>query len=163
MSKSKRKLKYAKKNAEYAQEYNCTVRTITRYKAQGFPLDDPDKMREILDAQKVRPPADGETLDCDLPEDKLPIAEAKRRKEIVAWQRAAHALAVEQGKFKPNETIIEDGYAIGAAVAAALDKLHVDLPSLCLGKDEVSMSTIIRRETDKIRLQLSDMVKKATA
>jgi|GEM_PF-5953995 len=150
--------KYAKKLSEYATLYNCTVRTITRYKAQGFPLDDEKKMREILGAQKHQPTGkDDAPTEFDGTEDsKLPISEIKRRRELVTWQKLAFQLDVERGKYRKNEEIIEDGYALGAAVGAALDILEANLPSACLGLSEVEMAAVIKSETRKIRALLAD-------
>jgi len=52
MAKAAKKPKYERTNAEYAKEYGCSIKSITRYKAKGFPLDDHEAMQEILASQK---------------------------------------------------------------------------------------------------------------
>jgi len=136
---------------EYAKTYKCDVRTIRRYKAAGFPLDDYEQMQEILNAQKHRPGQDESA-----PEGEITASEAKRRKMVVEWKLLAHRFDVEQKKYTLNTKIVEDLYAVGAAVGAALDILEADLPALLLGKDEIGMADLIRRETRNIRAMLAD-------
>ena len=158
MSKKDTQQSYSKTNKEYARLYQCEIRTISRYKAQGLPLDDFDAMQEILNSQKNRPASkiDPEQAEEEDP-NKISQAEAKRRKSIIEWQRMVFDFDVEKGKYVPVEKVIEAGYVLGSATAAALDKLRADLPSLLLGLDESGMSNVIASETNKIREQLADI------
>jgi hypothetical protein len=159
--KKKRHSQYAHPNKVYQEWYGCDVSTITRYKQRGLPLDDRDKMRDILAAQKNAPAQDDDDLDeADLPVDQISQAEAKRRKTVAEYQKIALQVEVERGKYELKESVIEAGYALGANVGSALDKLSADLPALLLGLTESSMSTVIRRETDKVRQMLSDQISK---
>lgn len=145
---------YKKTNGEYAEEYGCTIRTITRYRAQGLPLDNPEAMREALAGQKHRPKGAPENV----PEGEISQSEANRRRTIAQWKKMEFQLEVERGKYTENGKVIEGGYSIGASVGSALDKLSADLPALLLGLDESAMSASIRAETDKIRQLLADQI-----
>lgn len=138
-------MKYKRTEKEYAEMYDCDVRSIRRYKTKGYPLDDPAKTAELIAAQKNQP---GET-----PEN---INAAKLKKLQLECERLAFKNEVERGQYTANTKIIEDLYAIGAAVGGALDKLRADLPALLLGKDESGMATLIERETRNIRAMLAD-------
>lgn len=55
MSEAAPRPKYKRTVAEYAALYSCTDSSIKRYRAKGYPLDEPAKMAEIFAAQKSRP------------------------------------------------------------------------------------------------------------
>ena len=70
-----------KTRSEYAEEYQVTPRTITRWIAKGYPLDDPAQIRQLEAAQK---------------------SNSRLRAEIAAVQIDAAALTQEQLGSPPD-------------------------------------------------------------
>ena len=50
-----RKTRYRSSQTEYAAQYHVDARTVRRWMAKGYPLDDPQKMASVLGAQKNVP------------------------------------------------------------------------------------------------------------
>ena len=137
---------YKKTQAAYASEYGVSIRTIKRWQAKGYPLDDPAKLGELLGQQKSAPEGLLEGGPKNL----------KDRKLLVECQRSELRLGIERGEVTPNIKIREDLTRIATATRAELMRLENDLPGTLAGLDSAAIQIKIREALDIVFRNLAD-------
>ena len=109
------KPKLTKTRAEYAKQYDRNARTITRWIAKGYPLDDPEKVARLESAQKNsrRSADDADAVEVDattLTDEQLgnppTLAHAKLYELILICRRLAFNNAKERDLYALKSEVI---------------------------------------------------------
>ncbi len=137
-----RKTKYRSSQAEYAAQYHVDARTVRRWMAKGYPLDDPQKMASALGAQKNVPESFRDCTD---------IQEAKLKKVILECERLHLRNQREAGELVPRDQVREDGLRIGSVLTAELAALLNDMPSVLAGLSPVAVREKLHQRIEKLK------------
>lgn len=132
---------YKKTQKAYAADFGCDVRTIRRYQAKGYPLDDPEKMGRLLVDQKHQPEARRAT----------DLTKARLEKVRLECERLAFAIAREKREYVSVASVREEALSAGVLLGAQLNALVTDLPGQIAGLSEIDMHRKLKGRIDQLK------------
>ncbi len=160
--------KPSKTRAQYATQYGVNARTITRWIAKGYPLDEPEKVAELESAQKnssaARKEAGKLSVETkDLTDEQLENprtqAEAKLFQLVLVCRRLSFNNQKERGLYALKSEVIQKVRELRAAEWAELrQKLERELPAIC---DGLGAAAIQRNNADALAVIARDYQAKA--
>jgi hypothetical protein len=130
--------------AQIAEEFGVSPRTIANWKAEGVDLSDRRQLKERAAAIRHRA-AETESMQ----EARLRKIKAEADRQQIAAKREAGELVLAAG-------IAAEGRAAGLAFRQALEKLTHDLPPLLAGRPATEIFTILKREHRSLLEKLRD-------
>lgn len=144
-----RPTKYKHPLTHYAGVYGVDERTIKNWSKAGYPLDNEEKTKRLIQAQH-RGPA---SINPDL-------AEAKRLKILREIEHIEWKLAKDQGQFISRAEVREQGVKIGSVLTAALNEFVENAPGMIAGMSEVDirrkLAPKIEALKERIKQELSN-------
>lgn len=141
------RITYEKTQKEYASIYRVSERTIKRWWAKGYPLDNREATLALIGGQKHAPEAVKKAA---------PSTSSKDRKLELECQKLELDIAIRRGEHTPNEQIRADMARIATATRSELMRLNNDLPGVLAGKGEAEIKKDLTEKFDKVLANLSD-------
>lgn len=145
--------RYARTHKEYQELYNVSSSTVTRWKQQGFPLDDPGEMNRL----RASDPMGGKGKSADNlhgVELKEALLRAELRKKLKAGDELDLKVQRQQGKLVAVDKVRDAGVSIGVLVRSSALRLENDLPPQLEGLTAPRMKRVIR---EAMRSMLNDL------
>jgi hypothetical protein len=146
--------------AALARQHGVRPGTLRDWRdKEGIDISNPKALTDRVERKQARvgkdpsPPAENSARES--------YSEARRRREVATANRAETLAARERGELIEAASIEGEGFRLGVAYRAALDKLANDLPPMLAGLSAGEMSKIIRREhrrTLENLCHLSDLI-----